>query len=314
MTIDRMKGIGILLMVLGHCAIPLILNKAIFAFHMPLFFIVSGYLYKEKTIRNVISRNFKKILIPYFITIAIVTPICLLRYGNDWILTILFTKNVPSICGYDWRGYIGPLWFLLAFFNTALFFNIIKRIKCEVTEIIVLLVVFEAAWIFYSINNSILPFQLFQTTGCAIFMYLGLLIKEHLEINKNRNKYIILSVICFIPIVYFGQLSMASFEYRLNILQFIGGVCGTYLLYALIHNFKSKKLALLGRNSLCLMCCHSIDYFSMGGAKIASLLCNSGLEFYFIIEFLTHTIIMIVLATIMYKIKILRNAFSMSLA
>ena len=46
--IDQAKGIGILLVVIGHMNIPQDLSKIIFSFHMPLFFFISGYLYNEK--------------------------------------------------------------------------------------------------------------------------------------------------------------------------------------------------------------------------------------------------------------------------
>ena len=47
-TIDALKGLGILLMIIGHSNLPFNLRGLIFVFHMPLFFIVSGYLYKVR--------------------------------------------------------------------------------------------------------------------------------------------------------------------------------------------------------------------------------------------------------------------------
>ena len=38
--IDVAKGIGIILMVLGHTSIPQMLSNFIWAFHMPLFFLI----------------------------------------------------------------------------------------------------------------------------------------------------------------------------------------------------------------------------------------------------------------------------------
>ena len=48
--IDMMRAIGIILVVLGHC-LPfsfLFLKRLIYLFHLPLFFMISGYLYQEK--------------------------------------------------------------------------------------------------------------------------------------------------------------------------------------------------------------------------------------------------------------------------
>lgn len=41
------KGIGIILMVIGHSGAPSFLHNLIYAFHMPLFFILAGYCFKE---------------------------------------------------------------------------------------------------------------------------------------------------------------------------------------------------------------------------------------------------------------------------
>lgn len=46
---DIAKGIGILLVVMGHLGIPPMLSNAIYLFHMPLFFILSGLLFAPKT-------------------------------------------------------------------------------------------------------------------------------------------------------------------------------------------------------------------------------------------------------------------------
>lgn len=51
--IDIVKGITIILMIIGHVSnIPTILRTFIFSFHMPLFFIISGYTFKKKNKQN----------------------------------------------------------------------------------------------------------------------------------------------------------------------------------------------------------------------------------------------------------------------
>ena len=52
---DVMKGIGIFLMVLGHSGSPSFLRVFVYAFHMPLFFMISGLLIKQVYFDNKIS-------------------------------------------------------------------------------------------------------------------------------------------------------------------------------------------------------------------------------------------------------------------
>ena len=44
---DIMRGIGILLMMLGHIPIEGVAYKVIYSFHMPMFFILAGYFTKD---------------------------------------------------------------------------------------------------------------------------------------------------------------------------------------------------------------------------------------------------------------------------
>ncbi len=49
--LDAVKGIGILLMVLGHAYFILTtLHRFIYAFHMPLFFMISGFVLRAETL------------------------------------------------------------------------------------------------------------------------------------------------------------------------------------------------------------------------------------------------------------------------
>lgn len=72
-SIDIAKGFGILLMIWGHCAIIPALYGAIYQFHMPLFFVISGYLYKEKD-STTFYKSIYRILLPFFATILLLTP------------------------------------------------------------------------------------------------------------------------------------------------------------------------------------------------------------------------------------------------
>ncbi len=47
LTFDIMKGIGILLVLIGHVwQLPDSIHQTIYSFHMPMFFIVAGYFSK----------------------------------------------------------------------------------------------------------------------------------------------------------------------------------------------------------------------------------------------------------------------------
>lgn len=64
--VDAAKGVGILLVVYGHNHLKDNLNIYIYAFHMPLFFILAGYtLSTKRTLLDFIVQKAKVLLIPY---------------------------------------------------------------------------------------------------------------------------------------------------------------------------------------------------------------------------------------------------------
>lgn len=59
--ITYMKAVAIMLMVLCHCWDCSLLNRLVYAFHMPLFFIVSGFCFKTKYLKQPLSFVWKRI-------------------------------------------------------------------------------------------------------------------------------------------------------------------------------------------------------------------------------------------------------------
>ncbi|MBD5104989.1 MAG: acyltransferase family protein, partial [Ruminococcaceae bacterium] len=101
-TSDIAKAIGILLMILGHCnGIPFIVRNFIFSFHMPLFFILSGFFFKPKPIREIALSGSRHLVRPYLITGAICILLCLTAEDitgakNKIIGTIMSNGGWPS--------------------------------------------------------------------------------------------------------------------------------------------------------------------------------------------------------------------------
>ena len=68
MFIDIAKGIAIICIILGHLGINNI-NRVVFTFHVPIFFMITGYFINKKyTIKEFIINKFKRLIVPYFIT------------------------------------------------------------------------------------------------------------------------------------------------------------------------------------------------------------------------------------------------------
>jgi fucose 4-O-acetylase-like acetyltransferase len=65
---DIAKGLGILAVILGHCHLPEEVWNSIYSWHMPIFFVISGYFYRIQPFEILIKKKFNSLLKPYFYT------------------------------------------------------------------------------------------------------------------------------------------------------------------------------------------------------------------------------------------------------
>lgn len=262
--VDAMKGIAIILMIFNH--VPLEGRqwwRLIEVFHMPLFFLLSGYLYKQKTFREVFFRNVKKILIPYFITCLVVWFIQWV-YNHDplWGVSILI-GNGKGPMGYEFQYQVGPLWFLPAFFVSMMIINLLIKIESERIRWAVLLGLFTVSYLQVRTMDWLLPFGLTTGVGGAVFVYLGIFVKSHPQLFINL-KYRSVGLFVWFVCVCIGKLAMSWHIYGLFIFQFVGGVYGTYICYIFVMSFRQdsclwRALCFIGSNTLAILCIHSVD-------------------------------------------------------
>ena len=145
--IDFARGFAMLLCIIGHAGVTGLVRGYIYSYHMPLFFIISGMVYKNKdSIGNFIQKKSKELFIPYiFWSIVwlvfwwgVYFAASRLGFEND--------KNFSlkdSVIGLllDTRGekYGGYLWFFYALFVTIVFFDTLQKIKSKWIKISILI-------------------------------------------------------------------------------------------------------------------------------------------------------------------------------
>jgi fucose 4-O-acetylase-like acetyltransferase len=128
--IDVARGIGILLVALAHADISLIspyLHRFIYAFHMPLFFFLSGYFFKPGIpFWKMLKKRFNSILKPYFVTILFIY-IASLSFTNMRFVNT-FNRILRSLYGTGYYIDWVQLWFLPSLFVTSIFAYLFYRI------------------------------------------------------------------------------------------------------------------------------------------------------------------------------------------
>ena len=121
--IDIAKGIGILLVVLGHNdfeVISLFVQRLIYSFHMPLFFFLSGYFLNTAIpFFGFIKKRFHTLLKPFLFTILLIyfTSVSFEKMGFNTAITRIVKSLYGSGYYLDWV----QLWFLPHLFAVSLY-------------------------------------------------------------------------------------------------------------------------------------------------------------------------------------------------
>ncbi len=159
--LDIAKGIGIILVILGHISY-LNENTRIFivSFHMPLFFVISGMLIHLKNERSremdtLIKNKAVRMMLPYFIYSLLGIVIYIFYYlltGRDGGWSAVASDLVQTVTLYGFS----VMWFLPALFGSELLFLFLlkKEKRLFITPIIVLILSLAAILLNYRLEAA----------------------------------------------------------------------------------------------------------------------------------------------------------------
>lgn len=284
-TYDLMKGLAILAMLCGHCIIPNVLHSFIYIWHMPLFFVVSGYFYHQKSRTQCLKSSFFGLLVPYFITCGVALGVSLVLSMDNSQKIFFGTLGVSSewfgsnaMVGY---GGNGPLWFLMALFWCRIIYDALRRIITNIW-------LFGGAILFLSVlsvvvgNKYYVPFYIAHGMTALVFYYVGNLVHlMNVDKRKCKSRFLIL-MLCVMALgmkvgePYFYALYFPN--WIVNVLAALSACAVIYYLCSQIKNNKfAHMLAYIGRLSLLLLSVHSLDYmFSFSKAIVYTRLSLEG--------------------------------------
>lgn len=237
--LDVLKGIGILLMIFDHCfgwGQEVFAHSIIQSFHMPLFFIVSGYLWNSKdNIKDFVQHKIRKILLPHF-NFAIIYSLVfvgLYVFGRNTGLETL--KSIFAIFVFPTRSdltmFASPIWFLQALFLVEVVFAILKEKDPKLLGLIISVIAVFGI-IYSALFSFMLPFALEPFSTGILFFYLGFMLKNADWIKLRGRKYWLLIPAILIwtgMILLNGCVDMRSARYYNPILYIANGVMGTII-------------------------------------------------------------------------------------
>lgn len=279
-SVDIFRGIGILLMVMGHVGFGAKFDYFIHAFHMPMFFFVSGYFYKDREIRFIdfLWKKVKTLLFPYavFGLFHYFVWIYLNRDTNP-----LFNWHIPYHLLWnntDGMPIAGALWFLTALFFVDILYFLLNR--CIKNKGILTIVVGVFA-VFGCIAASLLPFRLPWALDAAL-VGLGLYHIARLMKDARSHAFVealfhmkwfvwwILGLACTALIFWNGYINMRTGSYANIPLFWFNAILATLIGWSISDSldataqkfqwmdYAMRLLKSIGRNSIVYLCLNQL--------------------------------------------------------
>ncbi len=295
-NIDIARGIAIICIVLGHLNVPQI-NRIVFTFHVPLFFIISGYFFNDQiSFGKLLNKKARTLLCPYYLTcftiISAVVIRSLIRHKGgtvNKVKDLLYATLYAAGDKYTEPFYIasiGAIWFLWAMFWAECMLYFVLKVKPEI-RFLVIAAVFAAGY--YS--RQLFWFPLSIQAGCSalLFVYIGYLVRKMEGPYKNSGnevKYMISFGAAIIWICFmrdFVSFWLVHCDIGRGMIDVFGSLCGCL---CVIHiagyidriKYVSDFLAFLGKYSIFMLCAHIFELKVFRWGKIKDYLSAKGFE------------------------------------
>lgn len=240
--IDFFKGIGIILMIMGHVGFGSGFDYFIHSFHMPMFFLISGYLFNGSgSFKKFIKKKSKQLLIPYIIfgLISFLIFAYLNFNYNEAILSKLYallfinTNNMPIT---------GALWFLTALFFAQMIYYFITRIKFPILRFIVVVLITILGVIIPTYFR--LPYGIDISMACIGFMYAGAIIKKYQKNIFNLNFIYIVLFTCLTLYLIFinGYVNLRLGNYAIVPLTYFNAIVSSIIILYISRFICEEKI------------------------------------------------------------------------
>lgn len=257
--LDAAKGMGIMLVVLGHiweAESPATI--LIYSFHVPLFFLISGILMAHTQIekrpwREILPAKIRGLVVPYVFFEAVFVCIFGIRnhfdFGSEHVYDGLLLQPLNV-----------PLWFLGIMFAAELFLIFqLKTVKNRWIIAAVALILYMIPLVVGDPGACEGVEVLLRWCSSVGFLTLGYYISE--SVNKTDVPFYILAPAALADVVFAllnGKTGIYKLTFHNPVLFTLCGVLGSCLVIFLLKKIRIRSLEFVGRHTLTILGLHII--------------------------------------------------------
>ena len=271
--VDIARGIGMLAIIVGHFGVPAIV-RVLFTFHIPVFYMITGYFMEEEPVSLFLRKKVKTLLIPYFLTcmaVVLLQGLFAFLKGADvlgslwiWIKAGFYGAGSSYHLPESFTA-IGAIWFLLATFWGSLLMQFVLR-RNRYAQVVWVTVLFAFGCI--SANKVIwFPFDI-QPGCCAVlYMYIGYVTRKKEDVvRKIMSKAWPAAFLAWIVFICtFTSFALVRCDYGKGAVDIAASLCACYCIFLISEILDRsdgkivRTLAYIGRYSLLVLCIHLVE-------------------------------------------------------
>lgn len=268
--LDIFRAFGIIFMVFCHSGVLDIVHDFVYAFHMPMFFFVSGMLfrvYEKSDFSHFVKKRIRTLLMPYFI------------FG----ILFYFLDRLLDGSAITWEGFghvffvnsegmaLGvALWFLTASFISQMIYFLLN---VYVRNLFVQTVLVTGIALFGCLAPSILPFRLPWSMDAGMtgagFLHMGYLFQNVMRTDIRRRLLSLRWYVCFalsaalVVLAHLnGGINMRTGQYSNIPLFWLNAAIGILIMLNLSRWLEEKlpwpkiirAISFIGENSIVFLC------------------------------------------------------------
>lgn len=272
--IDTAKGIGLLLVILGHLHIPYV-STWIYTFHIPLFFFLSGCVFsgEKYSFKEFCLKRIKSLVVPYFclgfvIYLFYVIVNAVVDRGNG-----AYGTNIEMLKNFFIQEHFWTIWFLACLFIVEILWYWIWKIfsRWAAAPAVVSATICIVGLLRYRLGYGSLPWNLDVALVAQFFFYMGYRFKCSRQVKTfvdemQTNTYIFCVAIAFFVNVAAGflcirlsgeSLDMSIGMYGNEVLTILSALAGILLIVLISKKVNNRFLTYLGQNTMILFAWHS---------------------------------------------------------
>lgn len=272
--IDALRAFAIILVIIGHAnRMPAMLQKLIYGFHMPLFFILAGYLFREEKyedLSDLVKIKFRQYIVPFFVLGVINLLLNAIRESLSmgkrellvstgkhfiWLIYSYGTGNRMPNCT--------PLWFLTCLFLSTVFLYIFLQCLKKMPDKHIYIYICSISVVvgtLHVMNNLTkhLPWNLDGAVIGAVLMLVGHLWRKENTVEKISLCGSFALLVIGLGTIYVNEpmINLNTSEVSNPLLFFVGSIVTSLAFFALFRQYYRVRLPLLeyiGRNTIIVM-------------------------------------------------------------